>query len=242
MTPDDTSAKALDTHRRLLAYYGEPALKERRDPLSELVVTILSQNTADVNTARAYRSLRQTFATWEEVLAAPVEALEDAIRMAGLANTKAPRIRRILEDLHQERGRLDLDFLDAMSTAEARSYLMALHGVGPKTAACVLLFSLHKPALPVDTHVHRVSLRVGLVPPKTSPERTEELLEAMLPPDTYYPFHLNVILHGRTLCTAARPRCSECPLLPICDYGAAVLARHEPEARDDLHAPSVTLQ
>lgn len=220
MTPHDATAKTLDTHRRLLGYYGEPPLKERRDPLSELVVTILSQNTADVNTDRAYRSLRRRFATWEEVLAAPVDQLEDAIRVAGLANTKAPRIHRILEDLREERGSLDLGFLDAMSTGEARDYLMALHGVGPKTAACVLLFSLHKPALPVDTHVHRVSLRVGLVPPRTTPAKTAERLEAMLPPETYYPFHLNVIRHGRTLCTAARPRCPECPLLPICDYAA----------------------
>lgn len=221
MTPHAATAKALETHQRLLDYYGEPTLKERRDPLSELVVTILSQNTADVNTARAYRSLCERFASWEEVLAAPVEALEDAIRMAGLANTKAPRIHRILEDLDEERGSLDLGFLDAMSTNEARDYLTALHGVGPKTAACVLLFSLHKPALPVDTHVHRVSLRVGLVPPKTTAEKTGELLEAMLPPATYYPFHLNVIRHGRTLCTAARPRSTECPLLPICGYAAA---------------------
>lgn len=219
--PDTVAAKALDTHRRLLDYYGEPTLKERRDPLSELVVTILSQNTADVNTARAYRSLRERFGSWEEVLAAPVEALEGAIRVAGLANTKAPRIHRILEDLHAERGSLDLGFLNAMSTEEARDYLTALHGVGAKTAACVLLFALHKPALPVDTHVHRVSLRVGLVPPRTPPARAEELLEAMLPPETYYPFHLNVIRHGRTLCTAARPRCSECPLLPMCNYAAA---------------------
>ncbi|HHX42778.1 MAG TPA: endonuclease III [Chloroflexi bacterium] len=230
MTPN--TAHAHDVHRRLLAHYGEPARQERRDPLTELVVTILSQNTADVNRDRAYRSLRARFASWEEVRAAPVAALEDAIRVAGLANTKAPRIHRILEDLHRERGSLDLDFLAEMSTEEAREYLLALHGVGPKTAACVLLFSLHKPALPVDTHVQRVSLRLGLVPPRTPPERTERLLEAALPPETYYAFHLNMIRHGRTLCTAARPRCSECPLLPICAYGAS-LGIAPAEAADD---------
>jgi len=222
MTPDHATAKTLRTHARLLDYYGEPSPRERRDPLSELVVTILSQNTADVNTARAYRALRQRFPTWEEVLAAPVGELEDAIRVAGLANTKAPRIHRILEELQEERGGLDLGFLNHMSAEEAKAYLTGLHGVGPKTAACVLLFSLHIPALPVDTHVHRVSLRVGLVPPKSTPAKTEELLEAMLPPEVYYPFHLNVIRHGRTLCTAARPRCPECPLLSMCDYAAAV--------------------
>jgi endonuclease III len=221
MTPDDATAKTLQTHERLLDYYGEPTLRERRDPLSELVVTILSQNTADVNTARAYRALRQRFPTWEEVLAAPIGELEDAIRVAGLANTKAPRIHRILEDLQEGRGSLDLGFLNHVSTEEAKAYLTGLHGVGPKTAACVLLFSLHKPALPVDTHVHRVSLRVGLVPQKATPAKTEERLEAMLPPEVYYPFHLNLIRHGRTLCTAARPRCPECPLLSMCDYAAA---------------------
>jgi len=221
MKHDNHTAKTLETHRRLLDYYGEPTLKERRDPLSELVVTILSQNTADVNTDRAYRALRGRFPTWEEVLAAPVEDLAEAIRVAGLANIKAPRIRRILEDLQAERGRLDLGFLDAMTVDEAKTYLMRLPGVGPKTAACVLLFSLHKPALPVDTHVHRVSRRVGLVPQKATAAKTEELLEAMLPPDAYYPFHLNVIRHGRTLCTAARPRCPECPLLAICNHAAA---------------------
>jgi len=164
MKHDNHTAKTLETHRRLLDYYGEPTLKERRDPLSELVVTILSQNTADVNTDRAYRALQQRFPAWEEVLAAPVEELAEAIRVAGLANIKAPRIRRILEDLQAEQGRLDLGFLEAMTVDEAKTYLMRLHGVGPKTAACVLLFSLHKPALPVDTHVLRVSRRVGLVP------------------------------------------------------------------------------
>ena len=180
MTPDDATAKTLETHERLLEYYGEPAPKERRDPLSELVVTILSQNTADVNTARAYRALRERFSSWEEVLAAPVDELEDAIRVAGLANTKAPRIHRILADLHEERGSLNLGFLDTMSTEKAREYLTALHGVGPKTAACVLLFSLHKPALPVDTHVHRVSRRVGLVPQKATPEKAGELVWGIL--------------------------------------------------------------
>jgi len=203
-------------------HYGAPSLKERRDPLSELIVTILSQNTADVNTERAYAALKQRFPTWEDALAAPVGALAEAIHVAGLANIKAPRIHRILVDLKEERGRLDLGFLADQPVAEARRYLTALHGVGPKTAACVLLFSLHKPALPVDTHVHRVARRVGLVPARASAEQTQDLLEAMLPPNLYYPFHLNMIRHGRTLCLASRPRCSSCPLLPICDYASTI--------------------
>jgi len=211
-------AKTLRAHHALLDHYGPPRKKERRDPLSELIVTILSQNTADVNTERAYRRLRERFATWEEALAAPVEEIQAAIRVAGLSQIKAPRIRAILEDLDRERGAPSLDFLADLPVGEAREYLTSLHGVGHKTAACVLLFSLHMPALPVDTHVHRVALRLGLVPPKTSAERANALLEDLVPEDLYYPFHLLFIEHGRTLCKAQRPRCPECPVSGECVY------------------------
>jgi len=210
--------KALWVHERLLTFYGEPTRKEQRDPLSELVLTILSQNTADVNTARSYAALRQRFATWEDVLAADPADVAEAIHIGGLANIKAPRIQRILQQLRAERGGLDLDFLATMPVAEARQYLTSLHGVGPKTAACVLLFSLHKPALPVDTHVHRIARRVGLVPDRASAEKAHEILESLLPEEAYYPFHLNVIHHGRTLCKAQKPQCGRCPLCASCDY------------------------
>lgn len=212
----DLTTKARRVHEALLVHYGVPKLKERRDPLSELVMTILSQNTADVNTARAWVSLRARFPTWEQVLAASDDEVAEAIRIGGLANIKAPRIRRILHDLQAERGELSLDFLNDVPVAEARRFMTSLHGVGPKTAACVLLFSLHKPALPVDTHVHRIAKRLGLVPSRASAEKANVLLEALLPPETYYPFHLNVILHGRTLCKAKRPRCDECPIVEWC--------------------------
>jgi endonuclease-3 len=221
---DSPRRKALRIHEMLVAYYGQPHLKEQRDPLSELILTILSQNTADVNTSRAYASLRERFPTWEDVLAARDEEVAQAIRIGGLAHIKAPRIRRILAHLQVERGCLNLGFLAQMSVPEARSYLLALEGVGPKTAACVLLFSLHLPALPVDTHVHRVTRRIGLVPARATAERTQDMLEALLPPDLYYPFHLNVIRHGRTLCGASRPRCDVCPLAQDCDYAAAQAA------------------
>lgn len=214
-------AKALRVHRLLLAHYGQPALKEQRDPLDELILTILSQNTADVNSGRAWSSLRERFASWEEVLAADVTDVEEAIRIGGLARIKAARIQHILKTLAESRGRLDLSFLADLAVKEARSYLTALPGVGPKTAACVLLFSLHKAALPVDTHVHRVSRRVGLVPPKASAEKANLLLEELLPEESYYPFHLNVIRHGRELCKASKPRCDACPLLDACDYFTA---------------------
>jgi endonuclease-3 len=214
-------SKALAIYDLLLAHYGAPAEKERRDPLSELVATILSQNTADVNTERAYRRLRERFPTWEEALHAPVEEVAAAIRVAGLSQIKAPRIQAILRTLQEERGALSLDFLAEMSVPEARQYLTSLHGVGHKTASCVLLFALHKPALPVDTHVHRVSGRLGLVPARASAEKANALLEALLPEELYYPFHLLLIQHGRTLCAARRPRCPDCSVSALCDYWAA---------------------
>ena len=214
----DGHERALRIHYLLLAHYGEPSRKNQQKPLDELILTILSQNTADVNTARAYSSLREKFPSWEDVLGANTEQIVEAIRIGGLANIKALRIQRILRHLEAERGQLDLGFLSDMPVQEARSYLTSLHGIGPKTAACVLLFSLHKPALPVDTHVHRVARRTGLVAAKTSPERTEQLLEDLLPETTYYPFHLNVIRHGRTLCLARNPKCLQCPLVEECAH------------------------
>lgn len=217
-SPLDLRAKTHWVHRELLTYYGEPERKTRRDPLSELVLTILSQNTSDANSGRAYRSLTQRYASWEELLAASTDEVADAIRVGGLANVKAPRIQSILQQLRDERGQLDLDFLEEMPLAEARSYLLRLHGVGPKTAACVLLFSLERPALPVDTHVHRVALRVGLIPESASAEKAHTLLEALLPAQDYYAFHLLMIRHGRTLCKASSPLCDQCPLAGRCDH------------------------
>lgn len=215
-------AKALRIHRLLLDHYGEPPLKEKRDPLSELIATILSQNTADLNSSRAYASLLRRFATWHDVLAASTEELAQVIRVGGLAKIKAARIHHILRQLRDQRGSLDLGFLGQMPVAQARQYLTSLPGVGPKTAACVLLFSLHKPALPVDTHVLRVAGRLGLVPPKATAQKANLLLEDLLPQETYYPFHLNLIRHGRTLCKATRPRCAECPLIGLCHQGEAL--------------------
>ena len=224
-------AKTLGVHKLLLNHYGQPPLKRQRDPLSELVLTILSQNTADVNSSRAYASLRRRFATWHEVLSASTDDLAQAIRMGGLANIKAARIHHILRQLQDQRGSLDLGFLAEMPVDQARQYLTSLPGVGPKTAACVLLFSLHKPALPVDTHVLRVARRLGLIPPKTTAEKANLLLEDLLPQETYYPFHLNMIRHGRTLCKATRSQCSQCPLAGDCNHCAALLhEKAQPQA------------
>jgi endonuclease III len=217
---------AMEVHNRLLAYYGEPQRKPQRPPLDELVLTILSQNTNDSNSGRAWEMLRSRFPNWRTVCEADVEEVAEAIRVGGLANIKAPRIQGILDHLREERGELDMSFLHDMSVEEAREYLLDLPGVGQKTAACVLLFSLHKPAMPVDTHVHRVSLRLGLVPAKTSAEKAHQALEALLSPDTYYPVHLNMIRHGRTLCTARNPQCDVCPLSDICAYAQRLSAEH----------------
>jgi len=217
-TSGDIGAKARLIYELLLEHYGEPVLKDTLDPLSELILTILSQNTADVNSGRAYESLRERFPTWEAVLEADPVDLAEAIHIGGLANVKAPRIQHILQQLKDERGSLALGFLQDMPVAEAREYLTSLDGVGPKTAACVLLFALRKPVFPVDTHVHRVTRRLGLIPPKTTPEKTGLLLEELLPQETYYPFHVNLIRHGRAICKAARPHCDICPIAQECDY------------------------
>jgi len=217
-TSTERRAKVLRVHQLLLGHYGEPVLKEQRDPLDELVMTILSQNTSDVNSGRAYKSLRRRFPVWEEVLEAQTDDVTESIRSGGLANIKASRIQNILRKLQKERGALDLDFLRGMAVAEGREYLDALPGVGPKTAACVLLFSLHKPALPVDTHVHRVARRLALIPDKASAEKAQVLLEEAVPQEAYYPFHLNMIRHGRTLCKAKNPRCENCPMIQECEH------------------------
>jgi endonuclease-3 len=208
-------------YERLLAYYGEPAPRPLQDPLSELVQTVLSQNTADVNSDRAYASLLERFGgDWEAVRQAPVDQIADAIRIGGLADVKAARIKSILERIYETLGELDLTFLRETPLEEGRTFLRSLGGVGPKTAACVLLFSCDKPALPVDTHVHRVSQRIGLVPSRATAEQAHELLESTVPEQLVYPFHMLLIRHGRELCKAQRPRCPSCPVLDVCTYSA----------------------
>ena len=212
--------KALEIHRLLIQEYGNRRWQARADPLSELIGTILSQNTSDVNSARAFNALRAILPTWEDVRDAPVETVEAAIRPGGLSAIKAPRIQRVLAAITRERGNLDLAFLANLPIPEARRWLTSLDGVGPKTAACVLMFSLGKPVIPVDTHVHRLARRLGLVKNTATPEQTEEILESLLPPADRYVFHLNLIAHGRQVCKAQRPRCSDCVLACHCDYFA----------------------
>ncbi len=196
----------------------------RLDAAAELVLTILSQNTADTNSFRAFTALRERYPSWDAVLAAPTDELIDVIRPGGLAPTKAPRIQAVLAEVHAETGGTwDLTFLGEWALEAARDWLVSLPGIGRKTAAIILLFNFGRPALPVDTHVHRVALRLGLIPPKTDVERAHDLLEAALQPDEMYPFHVELIRHGRDTCRAPRPICGLCPLTDLCPYYAQVL-------------------
>jgi len=184
--------------------------------VAELVLTVLSQNTSDANSERAFSSLLATFPDWDSLLAADPLAIARAIWVGGLARIKAPRLKELLARVRERAGGWDLSFLGEMPLGEAKAWLRALPGVGPKTAACVLLFALGRPALPVDTHVYRVARRLGLLPEGVSIEEAHEVLEEMLQPEEVYPFHIYLIKHGRRLCRARRPFCSTCPLRGDC--------------------------
>jgi endonuclease-3 len=205
--------------RRLRRRYGPVELGEPLPPLDELIATILSQNTSDRNSDAAFAELRRRFPDWDAVRRAPVAAVARAIRSAGLARRKAPRIKAILRQIHRQRGELSLDFLRTLPAAEAVRYLRGFVGVGPKTAACVLLFACGQPVLPVDTHVHRVSRRLGLIGPRVNAEQAHEALARQVPPDRVLAFHVQMIRHGRKVCTARNPRCDDCVLLDGCPAG-----------------------
>lgn len=201
---------------RLRKRYGDLVPPRHSDPLEELILTVLSQHTSDVNAERSFEGLRAAFPTWGAVVRAPTRSVADAIRSGGLADTKAPRIQAILREVEARRGAFDLSFLAELSDDEARAELVSLPGVGPKTAAVVLSFSLGRDAMPVDTHVHRVTRRLGLVPPKTSAERADRLLHELVPEGLRTPLHVALIRLGREICKAPTPRCRICPLKDIC--------------------------
>ena len=188
-------------------------------PVDELVSTILSQNTNDLNRDRAFKALRAALPSWEAVCDAAPAAVVEAIRPAGLANQKGPRIQAVLQAITRERGRLDLRFLRRLPPDEAQAWLMRFKGVGRKTASIVLLFSLGMPAFPVDTHIYRVSGRLGLRPPRASLQQAHDLLARTFPPETYYAAHLNLIRHGREVCRARKPACPACVLRRLCPCG-----------------------
>ncbi len=210
--------RALKVHWKLLEAFGEPIWRNPLPPIDELVSTILSQNTSDLNRDRAFTALCQRFPTWEAVRDARQADVVNAIRIAGLANQKGPRIQNVLREITAERGNLDLSFLAHMPLEDARSWLMKFHGVGPKTAAIVLQFSLNRSAFPVDTHIYRVTGRMGLRPLNMSVEQAHGYLEKVFPPETYYAVHLNLIRLGREICHPRRPDCPNCPVRRLCEY------------------------
>jgi len=210
--------KALKVYNKLIEAFGEPIWRNPLPPVDELVSTILSQNTNDVNRDRAFDSLRAKFPTWKDVRDADTDDVIEAVRVAGLANQKGPRLQQVLRDITKERGLLDLSFLEGMPLEEARAWLTKFKGVGPKTAAIVLCFSLNMPAFPVDTHVYRVTGRIGLRPEKMTVEQAHPYLEDVFPPETYYAAHLNIIRLGREVCVARKPNCPVCPVRDLCDF------------------------
>lgn len=216
--PGEAAIRAVQ--RRLRAQQGAFVPKPALPVIDELVATVLSQHTSDVNSERAFARLKAGFPTWEQVADAPAELVADAIRCGGIADQKARRIQQILAAVCEREGRLDLGRIHGLDDAAARAYLESLPGVGPKTAACVLTFAMGRAAFPVDTHVHRVATRLGWLPAKTAADRAHRLLGPMVPADIRYDLHVAMVAHGRTFCRAQQPRCDVCVLRDLCAYGS----------------------
>ncbi|PJF44205.1 MAG: hypothetical protein CUN55_05175 [Phototrophicales bacterium] len=207
--------------------YGYPTWRQHLPPVDELVSTILSQSTTDANRDRGFYALKAKYADWESVRDAPLEEIVEVIRPAGLANQKGPRIQEALRYISEQVGEISLDFLKDMPIEEAKQWLTKINGIGPKTAAIILLFSFNMPAFPVDTHVHRVTKRLGLIDSKTNADKAHTILEAIVPPEDYYAVHLNFIQHGREICKARNPLCQQCPLTVYCQYYQEVVKQNE---------------
>ena len=216
---DGLREKAEFIYLRLNEFYGQPIWQGGEDPVDELIWTILSANTNDTNSGRAFRQLKATFGDdWEAVRVASLDVIKEAIRPSGMYNQKARHIVETLNRIKESRGGYNLDHLATIDLSEAMAYLTSLPGVGHKTASIVLLFSFNRGAFPVDTHVQRVSQRLGICGRRDSPEKIKRIWESLLPPETYYALHVNLIRHGRTICTARNPKCEICPLQSVCDY------------------------
>jgi endonuclease-3 len=225
--PPDT-ATVREIHRRLGRAHGPLEPPRRLDPLEELIVTILSQNTSDTNRDRAYQAMQARYPTWEALAGAQPNDLIQTIRVGGLANTKAPRILSVLREIRLREGGFDLSWMRGAPDEEIEEYLTSLPGVGPKTAACVLAFSLGRPALPVDTHVFRVATRLGLLPPRISAAEAHRVLRDVVSPRSRVSMHVALIRHGRTICRAGRPHCEDCPLSELCPTAPTYLGDRAP--------------
>lgn len=226
--PEDINA----VQRRLRASQGVFVRRPLLPVIDELIATVLSQHTSDTNSDRAFTQLKTRFPSWEQVADAPVEQVASAIRCGGIADQKARRIQQILAAIEKREGSLNLGRLHKLDDAAAETYLLALPGVGPKTAACVLAFSMGRPAFPVDTHVRRVAVRLGWIPANTTADQAHRILAPRVPPDIRCDLHVAMITHGRAVCRAQQPRCGTCVLRDLCAYasatGAAGARRLEP--------------
>jgi endonuclease-3 len=207
--------RALALLRRM---YGPRPCRRWGPAVDILVHTILSQNTSDTNSSAAYRSLRRQFPSWNQVMRAPLHDVEKSIRASGLSRVKAPRIQNILRHIKADRGKIDLEFLKDITPQRAYDYLMNFKGVGPKTTNCVLLFSFGMPVFPVDTHIHRIAIRIGLIPHTCHAEAAHALLKEMIRPADRYEMHVLLITHGRDICKARNPLCHRCALAELCAY------------------------
>lgn len=225
------SVHLAHVYNLLIETYGEPHNEPDYDALGGLIGTILSQHTSDINSRRAYQQLVDTYATWEEVRDAPTHKVADAIRSGGLANVKAPRIQDVLYTLteaqqaqggHKSLADYLSDMLDPLTPAEGWKYLQKLPGVGPKTAACVMLFNLGRNIMPIDTHVWRTSKRLGLIGPKVTADQAHTVFATIAPPEWVYTLHVDLIHHGRHICHAQRPKCDQCSLYRVCAYVGSV--------------------
>jgi endonuclease-3 len=219
-----TTRRIRAVHRRLLRAYG-PIRPQQGGPILDcLVGTVLSQHTSDINSGRAFAALKERWPSWDAFAEASLDEIEEAIRPGGLARVKAPRIRAILDEILEREGLVDLSRLDALGDDEVSVYLRSLPGVGPKTAACVMAFSMQRDAFPVDTHVRRVVARLGWVPERASAEAASRELGARIPSGLRYELHVAMIEHGRRTCRPRRPLCSQCPVFDLCAAGARLLA------------------
>jgi endonuclease III len=221
----------LQEKRRLVKYitqnleaaYGVPVNDSPYDPLSELILTILSQSTTDINSQRAFENLKRRFPDWESARRARASSIAAAIKSGGLANAKSMVIKNALNQIKKRRGSLDLSFLHTSPIEEAREFLTSLAGVGPKTAACVLLFACDRKIFPMDVHILRITKRIGLIPERFSDEQSHKKMEKLVPLNKHYSLHVNLIRHGRQICRPQKPKCDKCPLVEQCDYGQSQL-------------------
>jgi endonuclease-3 len=204
--------------QNLKAVYGVPECEAGLDPLDVLIETILSQSTTNINSRRAFESLKQRFPTWDQARRARASSIESAIRSGGLAHQKSLRIKRLLNDIYERRGSLDLSFLCTAPLEEAMEFLASFKGVGPKTVACTLLFACNRPIFPIDTHIFRIARRLALIPEKCSDEEAHRLMTLMIPGNRYYEVHVNLIRHGRKVCRPSEPLCERCCLVDYCRY------------------------